>query len=171
MRLQNTCQLIRGADANHAPPRPAVGPHAVAYPLGAEIDSGRGAPLVTFTTPATDQAGVIGLAAAGNVIKLAPVGDKLELRVRGPNVTPGYWRALELTRLAFNEEGFYRLGDAVRLRKSADPNQGLVFDGRISEDFKLDSRTWVSVGPLRARLLAALAPVALDLVLAGLNRE
>ncbi len=139
------------------------------------ILSGLGAtetsPSVTFTTPATDRAGVIGLPAAGNLVKLAPVGDKLELRVRGPNVTPGYWREPRLTAQAFDEEGFYRLGDAVRLRDSADANLGLCFDGRIAEDFKLDSGTWVSVGPLRAALIAALAPVAQDVVIAGLNRE
>ena len=139
------------------------------------ILSGLGAtetsPSVTFTTPATDRAGVIGLPAAGNLVKLAPVGDKLELRVRGPNVMPGYWREPRLTAQAFDEEGFYRLGDAVRLRDPADANLGLCFDGRIAEDFKLDSGTWVSVGPLRAALITALAPVAHDVVIAGLNRD
>lgn len=139
------------------------------------ILSGLGAtetsPSVTFTTPATDRAGVIGLPAAGNVVKLAPVDGKLELRVSGPNVMPGYWREPRLTAQAFDEEGFYRLGDAVRLRDPSDPNLGLSFDGRIAEDFKLDSGTWVSVGPLRAQLIAALAPVAHDVVIAGLNRD
>ncbi len=128
-------------------------------------------PSVTFTTPETDRAGVIGLPAAGNLVKLAPVGDKLELRVRGPNVMPGYWREPHLTAQAFDDEGFYRLGDAVRLRDPADANLGLCFDGRIAEDFKLDSGTWVSVGPLRAALITALAPVAHDVVIAGLNRD
>lgn len=139
------------------------------------ILSGLGAtetsPSVTFTTPDNDRAGVIGRPAAGNVIKLVPVADKLELHVRGPNVTPGYWRLPEQTAAAFDEEGFYRLGDAVRLVDPKDPGRGLCFDGRIAEDFKLASGTWVSVGPLRAQLLAALVPLAQDVVIAGLNRD
>jgi feruloyl-CoA synthase len=139
------------------------------------ILSGLGAtetsPSVTFTTPDNDRAGVIGRPAAGNLIKLAPVADKLELRVRGPNVTPGYWRLPEQTIAAFDEEGFYRLGDAVRLVDPKDPARGLLFDGRITEDFKLASGTWVSVGPLRAQLLAALVPLAQDVVIAGLNQD
>jgi feruloyl-CoA synthase len=139
------------------------------------ILSGLGAtetsPSVTFTTPDNDRAGVIGRPAAGNLIKLAPVADKLELRVRGPNVTPGYWRLPEQTIAAFDEEGFYRLGDAVRLVDPKDPVRGLLFDGRITEDFKLASGTWVSVGPLRAQLLAALVPLAQDVVIAGLNQD
>ena len=107
-------------------------------------------PSVTFTTPAMGRSGVIGLPAAGNLVKLAPVEDKLEIRVRGPGVTPGYWREPQLTAAAFDEEGYYRMGDAVRLLDEGDPTRGLVFDGRIAEDFKLANGTWVSVGPLRA---------------------
>jgi len=128
-------------------------------------------PALSFTTPANDRAGVIGLPAAGNLVRLAPVADKLELRVKGPHVTPGYWRMPKETADAFDAEGFYRLGDAVRLLDPADPARGMVFDGRISEDFKLASGTWVSTGPLRASLLAALAPLAQDVVIAGLNRD
>jgi len=128
-------------------------------------------PSVTFTTPAASRAGVIGLPAAGNVVKLAPVGDKLELRAKGDNVTPGYWRLPELTTAAFDEEGFYKLGDAVRLIDSTDPTRGLRFDGRIAEDFKLATGTWVSVGPLRAELLMAFAPYLQDVVIAGLDRD
>jgi feruloyl-CoA synthase len=117
------------------------------------------------------RSGVVGLPAAGTVVKLAPVAEKLEIRVRGPAVTPGYWRQPELTRLAFDEEGFYRLGDAVRLIDSEDPRKGLKFDGRIGEDFKLANGTWVSVGPLRAELIAALSPLAQDVVIAGLDAE
>jgi feruloyl-CoA synthase len=137
------------------------------------ILSGLGAtetgPAVAFTTPDNDRAGVIGRPAAGNSIKLAPVGGKLEFRVRGPNVTPGYWRLPEQSAAAFDEEGYYRSGDAVRPLDPADPTRGLIFDGRITEDFKLGSGTWVSVGPLRMQLLAALAPLAQDVVIAGLN--
>ena len=128
-------------------------------------------PSVTFTTPAGSRAGVIGLPAAGNVVKLAPVSGKLELRARGPNVTPGYWRLPELTSAAFDEEGFYKLGDAVRLIDPNDPTRGLRFDGRIAEDFKLATGTWVSVGPLRAELLSAFAPYLQDVVIAGIDRD
>jgi feruloyl-CoA synthase len=128
-------------------------------------------PSVTFTTPATGRSGVIGLPATGNEVKLAPVQDKLEIRVRSPSVTPGYWRQPELTAQAFDEDGYYRLGDAVCLIDTEDPTRGLKFDGRIGEDFKLANGTWVSVGPLRADLLAALAPLAQDVVIAGLDRD
>jgi feruloyl-CoA synthase len=128
-------------------------------------------PSVTFTTPEGGRAGIIGLPAAGNVVKLQPVGSKLEIRVKGPNVTPGYWRRPELTAAAFDDEGFYRLGDAVRPIDPSDPTRGLKFDGRIAEDFKLASGTWVSVGPLRASLISALSPLVQDVVIAGLNEE
>jgi feruloyl-CoA synthase len=128
-------------------------------------------PSVTFTTPALGRSGVIGLPAAGNLVKLAPVEDKLQICVRGPGVTPGYWRQPQLTATAFDEEGYYRMGDAVRLLDPDDPTRGLVFDGRIAEDFKLANGTWVSVGPLRAELIAALSPIAQDVVIAGLDRD
>ena len=128
-------------------------------------------PSITFTTPGNERAGVIGLPAAGNEVKLAPVEGKLELRVRGPNVTPGYWRLPAQTAAAFDEEGYYRLGDAVRLVDPDNPGKGMLFDGRIAEDFKLASGTWVSTGPLRASLLAVLAPAAQDVVIAGLDRD
>lgn len=128
-------------------------------------------PSVTFTTAEMGRSGFIGLPAAGSLVKLAPVDEKLELRVKGPQVTPGYWRQPELTAQAFDSEGFYRLGDAVRLVDAGNPTTGLWFDGRIGEDFKLASGTWVSVGPLRAELLEILAPVAQDVVIAGLDAD
>jgi feruloyl-CoA synthase len=128
-------------------------------------------PSVTFTTPKVARSGVIGLPAAGTLVKLAPVADKLELRVRGPAVTPGYWRQPELTKNAFDEEGFYRLGDAVRLLDPEEPTAGLRFDGRIGEDFKLANGSWVSVGPLRAEVISVLSPLAQDVVIAGLDSE
>lgn len=128
-------------------------------------------PSVTFTTPAASRSGVIGLPAMGNLVKLASVGEKLEIRVRSPSVTPGYWRQPELTAAGFDAEGFYRLGDAARLLDESDPTRGLMFDGRIGEDFKLSNGTWVSVGPLRAELVAALSPIAQDVVFAGINED
>jgi feruloyl-CoA synthase len=151
--------------------RQARAARAESVPILSGLGATETAPSVTFTTPDTDRAGVIGLPAPGCVVRIAPVGDKRELRVRSPGVTPGYWRAPDQTRAAFDEQGFYRLGDAVRLLDPADPTRGLVFDGRIAEDFKLSSGTWVSVGPLRAGLLQALAPLAFDVVIAGLNRD
>jgi feruloyl-CoA synthase len=116
-------------------------------------------------------AGMIGLPAPGMDLKLVPAGDKLEGRVRGPNITPGYYRDEALTRAAFDEEGFYKLGDAMRFVDPAEPARGLIFDGRLAEDFKLSTGTWVSVGPLRARILAACAGLAQDVVIAGPDRD
>jgi len=117
------------------------------------------------------QAGHVGVPARGVELKLVPVGEKLEARLRGPNITPGYWRQEELTRAAFDEEGFYKLGDALRFVDENDPRKGFVFDGRIAEDFKLSTGTWVSVGPLRARFLRHFAPLVQDVVIAGHDRD
>ena len=100
-----------------------------------------------------------------------PNAGKLEMRVRGPNVTPGYWKSPELTAAAFDEEGFYRMGDALKFADPADPSRGLLFDGRVAEDFKLATGTWVSVGALRATLIAAGAPVVQDVVITGHDRD
>ena len=109
----------------------------------------------------------MGVPVPGVELKLVPNEGKLEVRVKGPNVTPGYWRQPELTANAFDAEGHYCLGDAVRFEDPGDPREGLLFDGRIAEDFKLDTGTWVSVGPLRARLLGHCQPYAKDVVIAG----
>ncbi|HET7888228.1 MAG TPA: feruloyl-CoA synthase [Bradyrhizobium sp.] len=129
------------------------------------------APFSISATPHTSRSGHIGLPVPGNEIKLAPCNGKLELRVRGPNVTPGYWRQPDLTDAAFDEEGFYKFGDAAKPARPDDFSAGLDFDGRIAEDFKLASGTWVSVGPLRARFIAACAPLVRDVVIAGINRD
>jgi feruloyl-CoA synthase len=128
------------------------------------------APLATCANWEAGRSGLIGLPAVGQEMKLAPVGDKLEARFRGPNVTPGYWRQPDLTRSAFDEEGFYCMGDAVRFADPQHPELGLVFDGRLTEDFKLSTGTWVSVGPLRAHFIAACAPLVQDVVIAGHDR-
>ena len=129
------------------------------------------APFALSTGGAGAVAGMIGLPAPGMELKLAPVGAKKEARVRGPNITPGYWGDEALTRAAFDEEGFYRMGDAMDFVDPADPSRGLMFDGRLAEDFKLSTGTWVSVGPLRSRILVQLAGYAQDVVVAGPDRD
>jgi feruloyl-CoA synthase len=129
------------------------------------------APFVMSTNRGAARAGTVGLPVDGVDMKLAPVNDKLEARFRGPNITPGYWRDAELTRAAFDEEGYYRTGDALRFLDAEDPQAGMEFDGRLSEDFKLTTGTWVSVGPLRARLAAAGAPYLQDSVITGHDRD
>jgi feruloyl-CoA synthase len=129
------------------------------------------APAATTCHFQPDRSGIVGLPVPGCELKLAPLGDKLEARVRGPNVTPGYWKLPAVTAEMFDEEGFFKTGDALRLVDPARPERGLLFDGRIGEDFKLSSATWVSVGALRVEAIAALAPVAQDVVLTGHDRD
>jgi feruloyl-CoA synthase len=128
------------------------------------------APMVTDCHFQAERSGVIGIPVPGSEVKLLPSGAKLEVRVRGPHVTPGYWRRPDLTAGHFDDEGFYKIGDAVRFVDPARPELGLLFDGRVAEDFKLDSGTWVNVGILRVQALAALAPLAQDIVLTGHDR-
>src|SRR3954454_23030556 len=128
-------------------------------------------PLATAAHFPIDRAGVIGVPVPGVEIKLAPVDDKLEMRVKGPNVTPGYLGRDDLTRDAFDADGFYRTGDAGRLEDPDDPAKGLVFDGRVVEDFKLSTGTFVSVGTLRVAVLAAASPLLMDAVVCGHDRD
>jgi feruloyl-CoA synthase len=116
-------------------------------------------------------AGHVGLPAPGVELKLAPVDGKLEARLRGPNITPGFWKDPVRTANAFDEEGFYKLGDALVFADPRDPARGFRFDGRIAEDFKLSTGAWVSVGPLRAQVLTALLGVAYEAVIAGPDRD
>ena len=127
-------------------------------------------PLSTAAHFIIDRAGPIGVPVPGVELKLVPAADKLEVRVRGPNVTPGYWKRPDLTRAAFDEEGFYKPGDAVRFADPRDPAKGIVFDGRLAEDFKLATGTWVAVGVLRVGVLAAASPALQDAIIAGENR-
>jgi feruloyl-CoA synthase len=129
------------------------------------------APMAVVVHWPIERAGVIGLPAPGVELKMVPSGDKMELRVRGPNVTPGYLKRPDLTSEYFDEEGYYLIGDAGRLADPDDALKGVAFDGRVAEDFKLSSGTWVHVGALRVKLLAALAPALQDLVVAGQDRE
>lgn len=128
-------------------------------------------PLATSAHFTLDRAGNIGVPVSGVELKLVPNGSKLEIRVRGPNVTPGYWRSPELTQAAFDEEGFYKPGDAVRFADIGDPNQGVIFDGRTAEDFKLTNGTWVAVGALRVGTLAAASPALQDAIVVGEGRD
>lgn len=129
------------------------------------------APFAMSTNRGAARAGTVGLPVDGLEMKLAPVNGKLEARFRGPSITPGYWRQPALTRAAFDEEGYYRTGDALRFLDPGDPAQGLEFDGRIAEDFKLTTGTWVSVGRLRAEVIAAGNPWVQDAVIAGHDRD
>jgi feruloyl-CoA synthase len=113
----------------------------------------------------------IGLPPPGLEVKLVPLDGKYEARLRGPNIAPGYWREPKLTAEAFDDEGFYKLGDALKFDDPAKPQKGLLFDGRIAEDFKLATGTWVSVGPLRAAFIAHCAPIVKDVVIAGADRD
>lgn len=113
----------------------------------------------------------MGLPGPGIELKLVPAQGKLEARLRGPNITPGYWRQPELTAKAFDEEGFYKLGDALKFEDPNEPRKGLLFDGRLTEDFKLSTGTWVSVGPLRTQIINRFQPYMRDVVLAGENEN
>ena len=115
--------------------------------------------------------GLLGVPVAGMQIKLVQDGDKMEARYKAPNVTTGYWRDEKATQNAFDEEGFYKTGDAVKFLDENNPNKGLVFDGRIAEDFKLSSGTWVNVGILKVKVIEAGSPIIQDVVIAGLDKE
>ena len=140
-------------------------------PMSSSWGTTETAPLATAAHFLLDRAGNVGLPAPGVEMKLVPSGDKLEIRVRGPNITPGYWKRDDLTAASFDADGFYKPGDAVRFADSADPAKGIVFDGRLAEDFKLLTGTWVNVGTLRIGALAAASPVLQDAIVAGADRE
>ncbi len=128
------------------------------------------APCALFVLHGQACAGELGVPCPGLQVKIVPCGDKMEIRYRGPNVTPGYWRADAETAAAFDTEGYFCSGDAVKWRDPANPDLGFVFDGRVAEDFKLYTGTWVSVGPLRARVVHEGAPYVQDAVVTGHDR-
>jgi feruloyl-CoA synthase len=138
-----------------------------ALPMVSAWGSTETSPLATDCHFQAERSGNIGVPIPGTELKLVPSGDKLEVRVRGPNVTPGYWKAPELTAQAFDADGFYLIGDAVTFADPDRPEKGLFFDGRVVEDFKLNSGTWVSVGTLRVAGITALTPFAQDIVVSG----
>jgi feruloyl-CoA synthase len=139
--------------------------------MGTGLGMTESSPFAVFVTSPEVKSGYLGLPTAGMELKLVPVDGKTEVRYKGPNVTPGYWRNPEATAECFDEEGFFRTGDAVLWIDEQDPHKGLKFDGRIAEDFKLATGTFVSVGPLRAKIIAAGAPYVQDAVITGLNRN
>ncbi len=125
------------------------------------------APAVTAAHFPLERAGVIGIPIPGVDLKLVPTDERWEVRVKGPNVTPGYWRSPALTKAAFDEDGYYRIGDAVRFADPDNPAAGLIYSGRLTEEFKLTTGTWVQVGALRVGLLSAMSPAVQDAVIAG----
>ena len=129
------------------------------------------APFAIFVTNPNVKAGDLGLPAPGIELKLVPSGDKVEVRYRGPNITPGYWRNTEATAESFDEEVFFCTVYSVKWIDEDNPHLGLKFDGRIAEDFKLSTGTFVSVGPMRAKIIAAGAPYLQDVVITGLNEK
>lgn len=129
------------------------------------------APTIMNVHWATERMGLLGLPLPGVEIKLAPSGRKMEVCVRGACVTPGYYRNPEKTKEAYDEEGFYRLGDGARFVNADNPIEGLVFDGRVAEDFKLSSGTWVSAGRLRVEAIAVGDGILQDALIAGLDRD
>ena len=137
--------------------------------IGTGLGMTESGPFGLYITRPEVRTGDLGLPTAGMEIKLVPTDGKTEIRYRGPNVTPGYWRLPEATHEAFDEEGFFRTGDAVTWIDPTDIHLGLRFDGRIAEDFKLATGTFVSVGPLRAKIIAFGAPYVQDAVLTGIN--
>jgi feruloyl-CoA synthase len=126
-------------------------------------------PFALYVTGPDVKSGDVGLPAPGIELKLIDVDGKTEVRYRGPNITPGYWRAPDATAEAFDDEGFFSTGDAVQWIDGGNIHRGLRFDGRIAEDFKLATGTFVSVGPLRAKIIAAGSPYVQDAVLTGIN--
>jgi len=139
--------------------------------LATGLGSTETGPFALKCTEEQKKAGNIGIPARGVTLKLVPFADRLEARVKGPSITPGYWRRPDLTHAAFDEEGFYRLGDALRYAVPGDASAGFFFDGRIAENFKLATGTWVPVGEVRARLVNALGGLASDAVITGEDRD
>jgi feruloyl-CoA synthase len=140
-------------------------------PLVTGLGATESAPFALCTGDADFTGGRIGVPVPGVELKVAPVGTKFEGRLRGPSITPGYWRDEERTRAAFDDEGFYKLGDALGFVDAADPAKGFTFEGRLSEDFKLSTGTWVRVGALRTAVLRESGDLVQDVVIAGHDRD
>jgi feruloyl-CoA synthase len=155
-------------DALHAAQEAEIGERIV---MGTGLGMTESGPFGIFVTSPNVKAGDLGLPTPGLELKLVDAGGKTEVRYKGPNITPGYWRMPAETAEAFDEEGFFKTGDAVKWIDETDTHLGLKFDGRIAEDFKLATGTFVSVGPLRAKIIAAGAPYIQDVVITGLDMK
>jgi feruloyl-CoA synthase len=153
-------------DTLHAAQEREIGERIV---MGTGLGMTESSPFAIFVTNPNVKAGYLGVPTPGLELKLVPQDGKTEVRYKGPNITPGYWRNDEATRESFDEEGFFCTGDAVLWIDDNDVHQGLKFDGRIAEDFKLATGTFVSVGPMRSKIIAAGAPYVQDVVITGLN--
>jgi feruloyl-CoA synthase len=139
-------------------------------PFLTSLGSTETGPFATGNTSELLRVGNIGIPGRGVTLKLVPMEGKLDARFKGPNITPGYWRNPEITRTAFDAEGFYCMGDAVRFADPDQPAKGLFFDGRTAENFKLETGIWVAVGALRSAFINHFGPIVRDVVIAGLNR-
>jgi feruloyl-CoA synthase len=153
-------------DALHEAQEREIGERIV---MGTGLGMTESSPFAIFVTNPHVKAGYLGVPTPGMELKLVPTDGKVEVRYKGPNITPGYWRSPDATKECFDDEGFFCTGDAVQWIDEGDVHQGLKFDGRIAEDFKLATGTFVSVGPMRARIIAAGAPYVQDAVITGLN--
>jgi feruloyl-CoA synthase len=151
--------------------RLAVAVKGESVPITTSLGSTETAPGATFMNWVPKSAGNIGVPLPGNELKLVPNGDKLEIRMRGPIITPGYYKQDDLTAKAFDEEQFFCIGDAGKFEVGNDPADGVVFDGRVAENFKLLSGTWVHAGQLRLQAIAAAAPVIQDAVVTGQDKD
>jgi feruloyl-CoA synthase len=140
-------------------------------PMLTGLGSTETGPFAVASVREAERPGEIGVPAPGVELKLAPCGHKMEVRLRSPSIMPGYWQLPELSASAFDEEGFYRMGDAAHFKNPDDPAQGLVFDGRIGDDFKLATGVWVNVANVRARVLSAMAPLVQDAIVVGHDRD
>ena len=149
----------------------SIAARGVRVPVVTSLGATETAPAGTMMSWDSDVSGNIGVPLPGIDVKLVPNGSKLEVRFKGPNVTPGYYKRPELAEEMFDDEGFFRIGDAARLLDPDDPVKGMVFDGRVAENFKLMSGTWVHAGTLRLAAIAASSPIMQDAVVTGHDRE
>src|SRR6187549_3164388 len=155
-------------DALHESQEREIGERIV---MGTGLGMTESSPFAIFITNPNVKAGYLGVPTPGMELKLVPTDGKIEVRYKGPNITPGYWRNEEATKECLDDEGFFCTGDAVQWIDEGDVHQGLKFDGRIAEDFKLSTGTFVSVGPMRAKIIAAGDPIVQDVVIAGIDRD
>jgi len=171
MRLIFPCGAALSAPLKKALDDLSIAACGLRIPMTMGLGMTETAPFATSAHLPDWQAGVIGIPAPGCTVKLVPADGKLEVRYRGPNITPGYWRQPDITAESFDEEGFFCSGDAATFVVPDAPEKGLCFDGRIAEDFKLASGTWVSVGNLRIQVISAGAPYIHDIALTGHDRD